>query len=181
MTARHFAFLRAINTGGRRLSNERLLEPFHAAGLNDVSAYQAAGNVAFRSELEPEALERLVEPLITAAYGFDAAVFVRTVDDLRSLVATVPFTADELATTEGRVQITFLRSSPSRAQVAEALALVPDEDRVVFAGREWLWLPQAGISSSALPVGAIERILGPMTMRTVGTVERMLARFTGSG
>lgn len=172
-----FAFLRAINTGGRRLTNDQLLEPFHAAGLDDVGAYQAAGNVAFLADRKPADLEVELAALLSAAYGFDAPVFVRTADELRARTMVLPFTADDLATTEGRTQITFMGSIPSTGQVADALALVPEEDRVVFVEREWLWLPRAGVSDSALPVTRIERIVGPMTMRTVGTVQRMLAKF----
>lgn len=176
MSTRMVAFLRAINTGGRRLSNDQLLAPFRDHGLEEVAAYQAAGNVTFLAGGDPVALEGELEPLLSAAYGFDAPVFVRTADELRERVATVPFSADELAATEGRTQITFLASAPGADQVAEALALVPAEDRVEFVDREWFWLPRAGVSTSTLPVTKIERIVGPMTMRTVGTVERLLAR-----
>lgn len=177
MSTRMVAFLRAINTGGRRLSNDQLLEPFRTTDLDDVGAYQAAGNVTFLADRDPVALEAELASLLGEAYGFEVPVFVRTAAQLRERVSDVPFTAEDLAATEGRTQIAFLASSPSRAQVDDALALVPQEDRVVFVEREWLWLPRAGVSDSALPVGRIERIVGPMTMRTVGTVRRMLARF----
>lgn len=178
MTMRMFAFLRAINTGGRRLTNERLLEPFRAAGLHDVAAYQAAGNISFRSDRDLAAIEADLTSLLPAAYGFEAPVFVRTAEELGSRLAGVPFTEEELAATEGRTQITFLAAPPDPTQVDAAMDLVPAADRVVFVGREWFWLPTAGISTSSLPVGRIEDVVGPMTMRTVGTVERMLARFT---
>lgn len=170
------AFLRAINTSGRRLSNEQLLEPFAAAGLADVGAYQAAGNVTFRADRDPGSLEAELAPLLRAAYGFEAPVFVRTADELGARISALPFTAADLDATEGRAQITFLATPPSPAQIDEVLGVVPDEDRVAFVGREWFWLPRAGVSTSALPVVRIERIVGPMTMRTVGTVERLLAR-----
>jgi hypothetical protein len=48
---------------------------------------------------------------------------------------------------------------------------------VALHDRQWFWLPRAGVSTSMLPVSRIERILGPMTMRTVATVERLVARF----
>lgn len=173
------AFLRAINTGGRRLTNDRLLEPFHAAGLDRVTAYQAAGNVSFVTDRDPLALEAELAELLEVAYGFDVPVFVRTVDELRARVAALPFSAAEVAATEGRAQITFLLVAPTASQVEEVAGLVPVDDRVVFVGREWFWLPRTGVSGSALPVGRIERIVGPMTMRTVGTVQRMLARLDG--
>jgi hypothetical protein len=35
------------------------------------------------------------------------------------------------------------------------------------------------VSDSKLPVGRIERLLGEMTMRTLGTVQRMVIKFDG--
>jgi hypothetical protein len=66
--------------------------------------------------------------------------------------------------------------APSDDRIREAFAFVPAEDRVAVVGREWYWLPRAGVSDSLLPVTRIERIVGSMTMRTVGTVERMVAQ-----
>jgi uncharacterized protein (DUF1697 family) len=172
-----FAFIRAINTGGRRLTNEQVLAPFRQAGLDDVHAYQAAGNVAFCSGRDPAELVIELDELVRAAYGFEAPTFLRVASDLRATLADVTFPSGALERSECRTQITFLATAPSSDQVAAASALVPADDHVVFAKREWFWLPRAGISDSMLPVTRIERILGPMTMRTVGTVERMLTKF----
>lgn len=174
---RMFAFIRAINTGNRRLTNQQVIKPFRTFGLEDVEAYQAAGNVTFRSAGDPLELEGDLEAVLSAAYGFDAPTFVRTSVELRDATADLPFAADTVAPTQGRIQITFLRDAATDAQLAEVGELVPDDDIVAFAGRHWFWLPRTGVSDSALPVPRIERIVGPMTMRTLGTVERMLARF----
>jgi len=54
------AFLRGINLGGRRVTNDRLREPFEALGLEGVATYRASGNVIFddpgiaAAELESE-------------------------------------------------------------------------------------------------------------------------------
>jgi hypothetical protein len=73
--------------------------------------------------------------------------------------------------------VTFLRSAPSAATIADVEALVPDEDEVRVIAREWYWLPVAGVSTSALPVREIERLLGEMTMRTLGTIARISTKF----
>ena len=174
---RYFVFIRAINVGGRRLTNEQLIEPFARLGLRDVAAYQAAGNITFRSD-DPDAveLERL-ERALTQSFGFDAVIFVRNLDELRAIVETRPFTEEDLAGTEGRVQVSFLRRDADEASIAEVVALVPPDDRVEFVHRQWFWLPRNGISDSQLPVGSIEKILGPMTIRTLGTISRMLDKF----
>lgn len=174
-THRYFVFLRAINTGGRRLTNDEMLAPFRNRGFLDVAAYQAAGNITFRSAdpVDPEVLDAE----LADSYGFEAPTFVRRADDLRRIADSSPFGGDDLAGTEGRVQVTFLSSRPAHDAIASVAALVDAPDRVVVDGWEWYWLPQAGVSGSALPVARIERLLGPMTMRTLGTVQRMLAKF----
>lgn len=176
---RWFAFLRAINTGNRRLTNDQLLAPFRRAGLDHVAAYQAAGNVTFVAGGvgDGDELEVRLERTLAAAYGFEVPTFVRRADELATAVEALPFAGDLIAATEGRVQITFLRDRPDDATIAEVMALVPDDDAVAFRGRHWFWLPRAGVSTSELPVSRIEQHLGPMTMRTVGTVERLLAKF----
>ncbi len=176
MGERHYAFLRAINTGNRRLTNDRLLAPFVELGFSDVAAYQAAGNVTFRAAPD-EVDEQDLEAALADAYGFETPAFVRSAAEVAAIVGTPPFPVDAVATTAGRVQVTFLRSSPSDEQVAALADLVPAEDRVRVIGREWYWLPLEGISTSSMPVDQVERLLGDMTMRTLGTVTRMARKF----
>ena len=174
---RFFVFIRAINVGSRRLTNEQLVEPFVRLGFEHVSAYQAAGNIAFRS---PDHIARQTERLGSAlaeAYGFDPVIFVRTVDELRAVAGARPFTSTELAETAGKVQVSFLHGAPDESMIAKVDALVPADDRIGFADRHWFWLPENGVSDSQMPVSSVEDVIGPMTMRTLGTVERMLAKF----
>ena len=178
MGARQFAFIRAINTGGRRLTNDQVIAPFVQLGLDDVAAYQAAGNVAFRSDEPPVALLPRLEAAMTDAYGFEAPTFLRMRAQLERVVAATPFSAAELAATEGRVQVAFLGRAPAEATVAEVDALVPREDCAAVVDDQWLWLPRAGISTSEMPVAKVEQLFGPMTIRTLGTIERMLKKFS---
>ncbi len=169
--------MRAINTGTRRLTNERLLEPFVELGFTDVAAYQAAGNVTFRSDHAVD--EHRIERELAAAYGFDTPAFVRSAADVRAIADVEPFSPTEIAATARKVQVTFLRSPPSRDQIAALVDLAPDDDLVRVIGCEWYWLPVEGISGSKLDVGQVESLLGEMTMRTLGTVARMSSKFAG--
>lgn len=173
---RYFAFLRAVNVGNRRLTNEQLLAPFRELGFSDVAAYQAAGNVTFRTDGAVDA--SVVEAALTEAYGFETPTFVRSSTEIAALARIEPFPPDELAGTAGKVQVTFLRDAPSPDRVAAFAELAPEEDRVRVIGREWYWLPVANMSASTLPVRDIERLFGAMTMRTLGTVARMWTRFS---
>lgn len=174
---RYFAFLRAINTGGRRLTNEELLAPFRALGLHDVAAYQAAGNVTFEADRAKPIDSERIEEAVIAAYGFATPVFLRVADELRTIVDAQPFNEAQVARTDGRIQVTFMREPLDAETIEAASALVPHDDIVRFVGREWYWLPRRGISDSELPVGRIEREVGPMTMRTLGTLNRLLTKF----
>ena len=174
---RYFAFIRAINTGGRRLTNDRLMEPFLRLGLSDVAAYQAAGNITFRSDDPDAAGAKRLEAAATEAYGFASPVFVRSRSELRAIIAARPFTDEEVARTEGRIQVSFMHTAPSEIARTDVRALVPEGERLVFSDRHWFWLPALGISDSQLPVATIEGLVGPMTMRTLGTISRMLGKF----
>lgn len=177
MGDRHYAFLRAINTGNRRLTNAQLLAPFVELGLSDVAAYQAAGNVTFRAPAGLPA-EADLQATLADRYGFDVPTFMRSATEMAAIVDARPFTAESLAATAGKVQVTFLRAAPSDAQLSALEELVPPEDQLRVVRREWYWLPVGGISTSRLPVGEIERLLGVMTMRTLGTLQRMISRFS---
>lgn len=177
MTTRRYAFIRAINTGSRRLTNEMVTQPFAALGLEDVQAYQAAGNVGFLSEAPPDALTSRLEAALADAYGFQAPTFVRDEAELRGLADAQLFTEEQLAETEGRVQVAFLRAEPTDDQVEAVAELTPPADIIAFHGAHWLWLPKAGISTSEMPVGKVEAVFDTMTIRTLGTIERMLKRF----
>ncbi|MEL6891108.1 MAG: DUF1697 domain-containing protein [Actinomycetota bacterium] len=172
---RWFAFVRAINTGARRLRNDELIAAFDSFGLDEPAAFQAAGNVTFRSAEAPD--ETALAAHLGDELGFECPVFIRAAEDLGAIAASCPFGDDDLAGTEGRVQLTLLAAAPSSAAVDAVRKMVPTDDLVVIAGSEWWWLPRAGISTSTLRVRAIEDHLGPMTTRTLATVERLLAKF----
>lgn len=176
MSDRHYAFLRAINTGNRRVTNDRLLVPFFEMGFSDVAAYQAAGNVTFRAETGSIS-EADIEVALAQTYGFDVPTFVRSASEMEAIVEAELFPPEAIAASAGKVQVSLLRDAPSSEQVSAFEALVPAEDQVRVVGREWYWLPVAGISTSAMPVGQIERVFGEKTMRTLGTLQRMVSRF----
>lgn len=56
------------------------------------------------------------------------------------------------------------------------LDLAGDDDRLAFGPRELFWLPSGGTRDSALDMKTIEKLLGPTTMRTKGTVEQLVAK-----
>ena len=51
-----------------------------------------------------------------------------------------------------------------------------DYDRLAFGARELFWLPAAGTQDSKLDWKAIGEVLGATTVRTMGTVEQIVAK-----
>lgn len=177
--ARYAAFLRGINLGGRRVTGGQLCAPLEALGFEDVASFLASGNVTFAvAPADAAALERRIETALHAALGFEADVYVRTAVEVADVAGCQPFPPEVLAATDAKLQVTFLRDRPGPSSVEAAIAHATDQDRLTVIGREWYWLPAAGISTSTLDVRAVERALGRGTTRTLTTVSRLHARMT---
>jgi hypothetical protein len=71
----------------------------------------------------------------------------------------------------------MLSRKPSAAARKQVLALASDEDKLAFGDRELYWLPKGGTQESPLDLKAIDEVLGVSTMRTMGTVEQMAAKY----
>jgi len=73
---RYFAFLRAINVGGRSVEMNKLSEIFEKRGLEAVDTYIASGNVLFESETkDTAALTSVIEKNLKKSLGFDVPTF----------------------------------------------------------------------------------------------------------
>jgi uncharacterized protein (DUF1697 family) len=176
---RYVAFLRGMNLGGRRIKNEELRRHFEEMGLEEVATFRASGNVVFASpKREAEAtLARRVEAELGERLGYQVPVFLRGVEEVAAIAARKPFDSKAVARSKGKLQVSFLRQKPSAAARKKALAAATDEDLLAVDGRELYWLPSGGISESDLDWKPIEAALGPGTIRTMGTVEQIAAKY----
>ena len=174
--ASHAAFLRGMNVGGHRISNAELIELFVGLGFGDVQAFRASGNVAFSAEASAATLARSIEQGLQAALGYAVPTFLRTAAELRKIAAASPFGAEQAG---GRPQVALLSRRADAAARREVLALAGENERLTFAGRELHWLPSAGVLGSELDLALVEARLGPITLRTKGTIELFAARSFG--
>jgi uncharacterized protein (DUF1697 family) len=175
---RYAAFLRAVNLGrNRRVSGAELQALFaDDLGLAEVSTFRTSGNVVFEAGREARAaLTERIETGLEASLGYPVATFLRTAAELRSLAAAEPFPAEVIDASKGKLQVVFLRGKPG----ASALELATEEDRIALGPRELFWLPSRGVGGSELDPKALERVAGPATVRTMGTVEQLVAKFFG--
>jgi uncharacterized protein (DUF1697 family) len=175
--ARYAAFLRAINVAGRRVKGTDLIRPLSAIGLSDVATFRASGNVVFAAGREPAGkLAARVEAALEEALGYHSAVFLRTASEVRAIAGHDPFPPRTLQRSAGKLQVAMLGRRPPAAARRAVLALATPADPLAFGPRELYWLPSGGLLESELDPRAIDRLLGPSTRRTLGTVEQLAAK-----
>jgi uncharacterized protein (DUF1697 family) len=174
----YVAFLRGMNLGGRRIKNEELRAEFETLGLSEVGCFRASGNVVFSADEKSEAkLTKQIEAGLGEALGYEVPVFLRSAAELRAVAAKEPFDAKALKGSKGKLQVTFLKQGPKAAARKRALTLASDDDRLAIEGRELYWLPKGGLSDSELDLKEFAAILGQNTVRTMGTVEQIAAKY----
>lgn len=178
-------FLRGINLGRRRVTNEELKKPFVDAGFGGVHTFLASGNIVLdglnglESEVPGFELEARVEQLVRQSLGFEANAFARSLPGLAELLGARVITDGEEAGFTPHV--IFLKAAPNGAVVQALNALETPDDHFPVLDRQVIWLRRGGLSDSKVEQRHLEKALGwvPNTMRKVTTLRRMVGRFGG--
>jgi uncharacterized protein (DUF1697 family) len=172
---RYAAFLRAVNLGkNRRVTSATLKSLFEEAGAEDVATFRTSGNVVFEA---PRDIARELEKHLEKALGHEMVIFLRTAKELKEIAAHRPFPAKDVEKSKGKLQVSLLEKKPTAAVKKKALALATEHDRLAFGKRELYWLPSGGTLDAELDRKELDRLLGPTTMRTKGTVELLAAKY----
>jgi uncharacterized protein (DUF1697 family) len=175
---RYAAFLRGINVSNRRARNADLIACLEGMGFDEVAVFRASGNLIFEggsggSEKIAAGLERALRKSL----GFEVPVFLRSARQIKPIAAHEPFPAKEVSASKGKLQVALLPSKPTAAAKRRTLALATDKDKLAIRGAELYWLPSGGTQGSELGMKGIDEAIGPMTMRTKGTIEEIAARY----
>ena len=178
---RYVAFLRGMNLGRRRIKNPELRAEFERLGFEDVATFRASGNVVFAGERGggEAALGERIEAGLGKGLGYGVAVFLRSAAEVAAIAARAPFPAKAIAASKGKLQVAMLPRKPAAKARRGVLDLATAEDRLELEGRELFWLPSGGTLESELDLKAIEKAVGPWTMRTMGTIEQIAAKYCG--
>lgn len=182
---RYAAFMRGLNVGkGHRVTNDELAEVYRSLDLGDPTPYQASGNVVFdlpgdkpAPKKQLHTLEADLAAALEAKLGYAVPTLVRTGPEVVELATATPFSQEALAKNDAKIQVLLLEASASAKQVTAVEALLPKGEHLVFDDRVMFWLPVGGISTSTFKVPAVEKTLGVCTMRTQGTLQRMVKKF----
>ncbi len=175
-----FAFLRAINVGGRNVKMDRLREVFGGIGCEDVQTHIASGNVIFRTRKRNLGLlSATIEKALERELGFEVPVFLRTADELIQVADHEPFSANLMAEAMAyNVAFTAKGLNPKEKESVENIAT--DIDFLSAHGHEIYWLCLRKQSETKIRNGQLERTLGrPATTRNLKTVRAMAEKYAG--
>lgn len=163
------AFLRAINVGKRRVSMDRLRQPFVDLGYGDVSTFIASGNVIFDG---PAGAEPAIEAALTEALGFEVVAFVRPASAVSKITKSHPF-----AGSDDLVQVGFLKGAASAPGRRSVEALSDDSNELTARGKQVYWLAREGMGRATVSGAAVEKALGgPTTFRSLKMLGRLAAK-----
>jgi uncharacterized protein (DUF1697 family) len=171
------AFLRGMNVGTHRVKNSELCAWFEAMGFERVSAFLASGNVLFQAgQKSATTLQAKIEQGLSEMIGYPVPTFVRSAGDVTRIAQKHPFSKPTVAASTGNLQVALLSTRPTASNHKSALAMASPDDHLAVDGREVYWLPKETISESELNLKTLGTILGPMTIRTQRTMQRLAAK-----
>ncbi len=146
--------------------------------FSSVTAFLASGNVIFDTALDdPTSVSARIESGLRQALHYDVPTFLRSADEVRAITRYQPFTAAQLQRSQGKLQVALLSKQPTPTAEKAVLELGTADDRLDIHGGELFWLPSGGLSASELDLKRIAAELGPMTIRTRNTLERLVAKY----
>jgi uncharacterized protein (DUF1697 family) len=173
---RYAAFLRAINVGNRRLEMDRLQSIFVDAGLRKVATLIASGNVSFQSAVKSaDKLRTQIEQSLQDSLGFEVDTFLRTEQQLKSILNANPYQLDSAQDAMVHVHVFFFHQ-PVPMEIMEVFDRnQTSTDRVEVIGTEAYWRCVGRMTDSTYwKQPEIRKVKLPInTSRNIETVKRM--------
>jgi len=168
--------LRGVNVGGHhKIEMDDLRSLCVGLKLTGVQTHLQSGNVVFR--IEERSLSTLADKLESAIdrkYGFRPEVLLRTIPEMREVVARNPF-ATRKGIEPGKLAVAFLEDEPTTAmrKALSEMGIAPEELHVI--GRQlYIYFPN-GQARPKLSWSQVAKILQtPTTARNWNTVTKLL-------
>ena len=127
-----------------------------------------ARSTSFFGLTRPELADQLVS--YADDLGFTkATTFIRTAAEMRALAKDNPFPREP----DQKLHVLFCLKKPPRS----VLDHTTDTDKLEIGKKELYWAPEGRMTDSELDLKAVEKLLGPNTMRTKGTVDQIAERW----
>lgn len=167
----YIALLRAINLAAkRRVAMADLRAWLTALGYDDVRTLLQSGNAVFRTKKKEATVRKELEAALEKNAGFRIDCVLRSVDELRAVVAADPL--GHVATNPSRYFVSFVDVVAEWPEIDEAAY---EPELVHLAEREaYFWLPE-GTQNSKIMAAFPVRAGQIATVRNWNTVTKLLA------
>ena len=141
------------------------------AGFTDVKTVLSSGNVVFTAPKTPEAsLQQKVEAAFERQLGHTFLTIVRSVDELRAMLASDPYEKFRLPSDAKRV-VTFLREKPT---AKPKLPIEVDGARILAKNEREVYTAYVRSPKGAVFMVLIEKTFGKdVTTRTWDTIAKV--------
>jgi uncharacterized protein (DUF1697 family) len=169
---------RGINIGGNRMPMKDLVRLMEAEGFTHVRTYIASGNVVFRATDGEAELQKRIEDLVEANFGFRSKLFLVTADHLQKLLDANPFKDHDH---KGKAQHLFFIQGPIvKADTARMDELKADTEAWHLTDDCFYFYAPDGIGRSKLAEKLSQCLKADMTARNLNTVETLLEMGRGA-
>ncbi|MCR8641661.1 DUF1697 domain-containing protein [Paenibacillus sp. N1-5-1-14] len=167
------ALLRGINVSGHNMIKmAELKKMFEQLGYERVQTYINSGNILFESEESMDAIQSKLEQGISNTFGLQIAVILRTDEEIKGIIATCPFSEDQLAGGK-KVYITMLRVAPTQADYDKMPEVEQGQDLYHIIDRE-VYVYYQGVMHESKLTKKFQKLM-PQTTRNWNTMQKLYA------
>lgn len=172
----YVALLRGINVGGNNRVDMKVLKvAFQDAGMTSVTTYINSGNVIFSSRMRNlDKLAARLEEAIARTFGLDIRVLVRTLDNMREVLAALPdaWVSDKVM----RCDVMFLWQEIDSPAVLDTVTIKPGIDDVRYVPGAIIWrVDKDNVGRSGMTKLVGTPLYKQMTIRNSNTTRKLLA------
>ena len=177
---RFVAFLRGINVGGHIVVKEKLKEAFTSLGFQNVSTYKQSGNVIFETDTaNPQDIKAKIEDKLRSTLGYEVAVVVRTIPQLKSIIDLDPFKSKGKEGTS--FLVTFLAIAPPSFPPQLPLTIPKSTAQVISAKGTEVFSVTHGGGEGALPNPFLEsKLKVKATTRNMNIIKEIVEKYSGN-
>ncbi len=175
------SMLRGINVGGHnKIKMDALRALYESLKLQDAQTHVQSGNVIFRSdERDIARLTKRIEEGIERKFGFRPSVILRTVAEMKDVIARNPF-AKRRGIEPGKLLVSFLASDPGEEGREKVRQMKCDPEEMRIEGREiYIYFPNGAGRSKLQWAGLGKMLKTAGTGRNWNSVTKMLEMAEG--
>ncbi len=172
------AFIRGINVGGHIVKKEQLQEAFKSLGFQNVFTFRQSGNVIFEAKTtDVEELKKRIEEKLRVMLGYDVAVFIRTIPQLKGIIDLDPFKGQGKKGTS--FLVTMLANPPPSAFTSQLPLTIPKSTAQFISakGTEVFSVTHGG-GEGALPNPFVEsKLKVKATTRNMNVIKEIVEKY----